>query len=494
MGASTDRDHFDEEEFTRFEHKLAQSLRALRAVLARPGFGVGAASLGAELELNLVDKTGAANPINRAVLAGTVDPRITLEVDRFNLEVNSRPVMLAGRPFTALAADLDDALVELRRSAAGHGAGVVAVGILPTLTEADLTSAAMTDGKRYRALSAGLKRLRQSAFPVRIEGRDPLVTSFDDVTLEGANTSFQVHLRVDPSEFARSFNAAQLAIAPVLAIAGNSPLFLGHRLWDETRVALFRQSVDDRMFAETDDWRPSRVSFGHGWVRQGAYEQFAESVALHAPILPVLGDEDPLAVAQAGGTPELRELRLHHGTTWPWTRAVYDDAGGGHLRIELRALPAGPTTVDMVANAAFLVGLVCGLRDHADELVVGCTFGQARRNFYEAARHGPDAQLLWPDAAGGPVRPLPARELCARLLPVAHAGLTRHGVQSDEITRWLDIIAERALSGRTGARWQARLYDRLRERQTVPEATRALLAHYRPLSEEGTPVARWDLP
>jgi len=320
------------------------------------------------------------------------------------------------------------------------------------------------------------------------------VTAFDDVTLEGANTSFQVHLRVDPADFARSFNAAQLAIAPVLAIAGNSPLFLGRRLWDETRVALFRQSVDDRMSAETDDWRPSRVSFGHGWCRQGAYEQLAESVALHAPLLPVLTDEDPVAVAAAGGTPALRELRLHHGTTWHWTRAVYDDASGGHLRIELRALPAGPTTADMVANAAFLVGLVCGLREQADDLVVGCTFGQARRNFYEAARFGPDAQLLWPDVAGGPVRPVPATELCARLLPVAEAGLARQGVASDEITRWLDIVAERAASGRTGARWQTRLYDRLRERSTLPEATRALLARYRPLSEQGTPVARWELP
>src|SRR5205814_10054671 len=125
------------------------------------------------------------------------------------------------------------------------------------------------------------------------------------------------------------------------------------------------------------------------------------------------------AVAHAGGMPALRELRLHHGTIWRWTRAVYDAAQGGHLRIEMRALPAGPTVTDMVANAAFLVGLVRGIRDQADQLVIGCTFGQARRNFYEAARHGPDAELLWPDTPGGYAHPGGARELCARMAPAA---------------------------------------------------------------------------
>jgi hypothetical protein len=327
---------------------------------------------------------------------------------------------------------------------------------------------------------------------VRIEGKDVLETSFDDVTLEGANTSFQVHLRVPPADFARTFNAAQLAVAPVLAIAGNAPLFLGRRLWDETRVALFRQSVDDRIAASADDWRPSRVSFGHGWLRQGAYEEFAESVALHAPLLPILTDEDPLAVARAGGTPALRELRLHHGTTWHWTRAVYDGAAGGHLRVEMRALPAGPTVADMVANAAFLLGLVCGLRDEADDLVIGCTFGQARRNFYEAARRGPDAELLWPETPGGPARLISARALCARLLAVARRGLAQQGVADDEIARWLDIVEQRAASGLTGARWQARLYDRLRERLPPLEAAHALLAQYRSRSDAGLPVHTWS--
>ena len=83
--------------------------------------------------------------------------------------------------------------------------------------------------------------------------------------------------------------------------------------------------------------------------------------------------------------PTLAELRLHQGTVWLWNRPVYDNLGGGHLRIEMRALPAGPTAVDMVANAAFLIGLAEGLRPHINELLPGLPFPRAEYNFYRAA-------------------------------------------------------------------------------------------------------------
>src|SRR6185295_670300 len=156
------------------------------------------------------------------------------------------------------------------------------------------------------------------------------------------------------------------------------------RLWEETRVALFRQATDDRRDPSVE-WRPARVSFGHGWVRHGALELFAESVLQHAPLLPIASDEDARARVRAGDVPELVELRLHQGTIWRWNRAVYDPTAGGHLRIELRALPAGPSLPDMLANAAFLLGLTLALAPDAERLVTALTFGQARLNFYAAA-------------------------------------------------------------------------------------------------------------
>jgi hypothetical protein len=130
--------------------------------------------------------------------------------------------------------------------------------------------------------------------------------------MEGANTSLQFHLRVNPADFARMYNAAQLVTGPVLAVSSNSPFLLGRRLWDETRwpSSVRRWMTAARAHAST---KPARVSFGQGWVREGALELFAEAVALHPPLLPVLGPESPLARLKQGALPRLDELRLHQG-------------------------------------------------------------------------------------------------------------------------------------------------------------------------------------
>ena len=212
------------------------------------------------------------------------------------------------------------------------------VGILPTLEAEDLQLAALSDAPRYRALNNGLRRLRQEPFRIRIHGADPLELAADDVGLEGANTSFQVHLRVDPDRFSDHFNAAQLAIGPVLAVAGNSPTFLGHRLWQETPVALFKQAVDDRDATGRSSRRLSRVAFGTGWTRGGPLELLEESVRLHEPVLPVVGAEQPLdrlGEDEGAGVPALEELRLHQGTVWRWNHHNFYRAAQFGLGAEL---------------------------------------------------------------------------------------------------------------------------------------------------------------
>src|SRR6266496_1929234 len=290
MGTNIDREAFDEVDDARFQQRLEQCLSTLGELLERPGFGVGPATIGAELELFLVDEMARPLPHNQAVRAAAADARVIIDLPR------------------------------------------------------------------YRALNRRLRLLRHDPFHLRITGADPLELASDDVALEGAATSFQVHLRVDPADFARSYNAVQAATAPVLAVAGNSPTLLGHRLWEETRIPLCKQSIDDRDGRGLRR-RPARVAFGTGWLRGGPLGLFAEGVRLHQPLVPVLGDHDPLARGDEGHAPPLEELRVHQGTVWRWNRAVYDPACRGHLRIEMRALPAGPTVIDMLANAAFLVGL-----------------------------------------------------------------------------------------------------------------------------------------
>ena len=367
------------------------------------------------------------------------------------------------------------------------------VGILPTLRDEDLHRGAITDVPRYRALDWSLRRVRAEPFEIEIRGRDPepLRVVRDNIVMEGANTSFQVHLRVDPGDYVRSFNAAQLATAPVLAAAGNSPLFLGRVLWEETRIALFEQAADDRD-APARERLVSRVAFGTDWLRGSVLELFEESVRHHEPLLPIRGDQDPLAALAGGGVPRLDELRLHQGTVWRWNRAIYDSGYGGHLRIELRPLPAGPTVVDMLANAAFLLGLTLALAPDAEDWTERLLFARAHANFYEAARLGLEAELSWPGPDGDPER-VGAAELVPRLLPEARRGLVTAGVDAAEADRLLGVIADRVAAGQTGAVWQRRALAALEGRVGREQAMGALLERYLELQAGGEPVHTWPV-
>jgi len=179
--------------------------------------------------------------------------------------------------------------------------------------------------------------------------------------MEACNTSFQIHLQTDPAEFAAHYNMAQAITAPVLAVAVNSPLLFGHRLWHETRVALFQHSTDARSRSQLARSHPTRVSFGDGWLEHSVIALFHEQISRFRPIMITQPDEDPFQVLARGEIPQLSALRMHNSTVWRWNRAIYDPSAGGHLRIEMRALPAGPTVTDMLANAAFLIGLTLWL-------------------------------------------------------------------------------------------------------------------------------------
>jgi hypothetical protein len=494
VGLAIEREQFEDREYQDFAHRLDECLLALKALLERPGFGEGPRSLGAELEFYLLDEAGRPLLSNREVLAETVDPRMTVELNRFNLECNLRHGPLAGRPFDALGHELEDAVDELRRAASLRGGRVAMIGILPTLVPGDLQPEVMTDTARFRALSSALSRLRQEPFQLDIGGEEPLSMPCNDVTFEGAATSLQLHLRVAPGDFARIYNAMQMATAPALAISCNSPILLEHRLWEETRVALFKQAVDHRNYREHGERRAARVSFGTRWVERGALELFEENVRLHEPLLPVLGEEDPAACLRAGDVPRLDEIRLHQGTVWRWNRAIYDPAGGGHLRIEMRALPAGPSIPDMLANAAFLVGLGLGLAPDMPDWIRGMDFDDAHSNFYRAAQQGLGAELVWPPSPGETAVSRDARELVLRLIPTAQTGLEDAGVEADQARSLLTVIEERTRCGMTGAAWQRLSLAALEARGLSRRAAlHGVLERYLEHSSSGLPVHRWPV-
>jgi hypothetical protein len=176
---------------------------------------------------------------------------------------------------------------------------------------------------------------------------------------------------------------------------------------------------------------------------------------------------------------------------WRWNRAIYDPALGGHLRIEMRALPAGPTVIDMLANTAFLVGLSCWLAEQDQRWTWTLSFERAEHGFYRAAQHGLAAELDWPFGHRGQPRTLTAAELVPELLPAAQEGLVSAGVTAAEADHLLGVIAARVANGQTGAVWQRRMLATLEPRLGREHALAAMLERYLAYAATEQPVHTW---
>ncbi len=479
--------NFTDADYHEFSVRLNVQLQELREQIKNPSFNREHYTLGAELEVYLIDENCSPVCLNEELLKLANCPALTPEINRYNLEINLTPVEAKGAtPFAALEKEMREILTMLEGHAQSLQANVIPIGILPTLEKKHLSEEYMTNRTRYHALKKSLCGGSQKRYKININGKDNLTLEGEGVSVEGANTSFQIHLRLPYDDFANYFNAAQLTAPLVLALSANSPLVLGRRLWQESRIALFKQSVD---FRERGDlrWRqPSRVSFGHGWVRKEAWELFAENVALYEPLLPILYDDNgPDSVS-------FPELRLHNGTVWPWNRAVYEPKEGGHLRIEFRALPAGPTIVDMLANTALTIGLTLSLMDSMDYYVSRLPFHFAEYNFYRSAQDGLEAKLIWPNVGRGGFQERPIIDIIEEFLPAARDGLKRLGAVSEDNDRLWKIIEERFEKRITGAKWQLDRFEHYNKSCTVEESCYRMLVDYRENMMRGKQVASWN--
>jgi len=492
MGLSIKQSEFTPEEFDRFAAKVRTDLTALTRLLDRPGFGEGESSIGAEVEFYIVSPDLRVQPINTELAASVQDPQLTVELNRFNLEYNLSPQAFNGAPFARTEQELLEAMQRINRHAAPLNGQLVPIGILPTLRQSDMGAKVMTDEPRYHALSNALIQQRGEPFSIHIGGNDVIDLEADDVTMEGATTSFQLHWRVPAERFADYFNAVQLVTPIALALASNSPSLFGHHLWDETRIALFKQSVDSRSPNHRTWKHPPRVYYGNGWARS-AWELFAASASLYPPILPLMSEEDPMAVIDRGEVPELAELRLHHGTTWPWNRAIFDHTDGGHLRIEIRSMPAGPTAVDMCANGLFVIGAALAVLEDIRHLTSILPFHYTEHNFYRAAKYGIGADIIWPHKDQVQLQDTPLLNVARDLLPRAREALQRTAVDEAEIHRLLGIIEGRIQNRMTGARWQRQVTESFFRSETTDEAFKSMLSLYMGNQKTNTPLHEWTL-
>ena len=490
MGDFNVTSYRDEEQLRLFSRALLRDVQALEHMEKEGLLETDRQRIGAEQEMFLVDRAMRPANLGGRMLEILQDDHFTPELAQFNLEFNLDPLDLGGDCLAALERQNLALLHKARAAARELGGDVVMVGILPTLEPEDLSLDNMTPNPRYFALNDALARLRGGPFRLRIKGIDDLQLTHDNIMLEACNTSYQVHLQVPADQFPKYYNLAQLVSGPVMACAVNSPVLFSKRLWRETRLALFQQSVDTRGDATPRRELQPRVSFGTSWVKDSVLELYREDIGRFRTLIGAESYEDPYEALEAGRAPKLDALRLHTGTVYRWNRACYGISDGkAHLRIENRLLPAGPTVIDEVANAALWIGLMQGAATEIGDPRELMDFDDAKNNLLAAARLGMDAQMHWIDGRSYPVHQL----LLDHLLPIAQRGLDASGVDEADCHRLLDVIRDRIKKERTGARWMLFSAAQMRKESSVAETVTALVNCTIRHQETETPLADWPL-
>ena len=445
MGQEINSSSFQQRDFEQFHQRLTTETHLLGEMLRDGKLEKSDPVGGYELEAWLIDASGNPAPQNVQFLQTLADPDVVAELATFNVELNGPPEALTAHALSRMQQSLETNWLNCMRTAESMGLQLLVSGILPTIRRGDLSLENMSQLKRYVALNQQILRLRgDKPIDLHIEGNEILSLRHDDVMLESAATSFQIHLQVDARLAARYYNAAKIASAAIVAVSANSPFLFGRQLWEETRIPLFEQAVS---VGASD--RTKRVSFGFRYVENSIFEVFESNLQRYPVLLPMLSDDD---------AHKLSHLRLHNGTIWRWNRPLigFNADGQAHIRIEHRVVPAGPTHVDEFANAAFFYGLVSAFADAEIAPEVRLPFSACRSNFYAAAKEGMGAEVEWLDGERGDLR-----TLCLDvLLDQAREGLALLGIDHHEAAYYLDVIRQRLKTGQTGAAWQRKWVER----------------------------------
>ena len=437
MGDEISKDHFAPEDYQLFQQKLEVETEFVRALFAENRFDNQTHKLGYELELCLVDGDGSPAPLNKQILEKANNPLFTYELAKYNLEINGNAFDLVPGVFEGIENDLSTLYAQVQRAATDFGINVGLFGVLPSLRPEHLNSDHyMSDLFRYHLLDQRLMEMRERPVHLELRGNDHLTLEKNGVMLEALSTSLQTHWQIPFNEAVDSYNAALWASMVMLAASANSPLVMGKRCWQESRIAIFKQAVDTRNPQEIEDAIIPRVHFGKGYIT--SWLELFEDNDYYSPILPETRDT---------AVEKLHHFNFHNGTIWRWVRPILGCVDGiYHLRLELRVTPSGPTEIDTMANMVFFIGLIEGLKQRPDDLT-RIPFDVLEEDFYTVAREGLSARVSWCHGEMDSIRDI----ILESAIPLALAGLRQLGIESS--AHWLDIVEARIRSGQTGANW-----------------------------------------
>jgi len=442
MGQEIRQSTFTELDQKEFAKKLREETEILRDWFKKKAFLDRSDHCGLELEGWILDKEGNPFPENQKLIPGVNDPQVVPEISKFNFEINSRPQKLEGKFLLALEEDLRGVWNKCQSEAQKMNLDVAAIGILPTVNDDHLQMKNMSAMTRYQALNAEcLKHRGHKPFEIDIKGDEELKLSKDDVMLEAAATSLQVHLQTTQEEAADLYNLSLILSAPMVAVSANAPTLYGKKLWQETRIPIFEQSVQLPAFKGIDGDMIERVTFGNGYINE-MMDLFEENLKFPV-LLPYVCDKDPSW---------LSHLRLHNGNIWRWNRPIIGlESGTPHLRIEHRVNSAGPSIIDVVANVGLYIGMSKALLTKASELVKQIDFKTAKENFYKASKDGLNATLKWKGEE------VSTKDLLLNeLIPLAKEALKELGCDDKTIgTYFDDVLIPRTETGKNGAAWQS---------------------------------------
>ncbi len=477
MGQEVRSHIYQPADFQRFQQQLAVETRLLEQLIIQGACSERSPVAGFEIEAWLLDDEMRPAPCNAAYLSSFNNPLASAELAKFTIELNTPPAPLMDKALTRLNEDLLSTWQQADRHARNMQLQLLMIGTLPTLRQDDLHLGNMSDMNRYRALNEQVLKSRNKPIHLDIVGHEHLKIDHYDVMLEAAATSFQLHLQCPLSLTVHYYNASILASAPLVALCANAPFMFGNDLWHESRIPLFEQAVAAGGLGGAAYGPLWRVSFGSDFARHSIFECFAENLAHFPVLLPEYFVTEP---------ENFQHLRLHNGTIWRWNRPLvgFDDNGTPHIRIEQRTPSAGPTVIDTIANAAFFYGLCQNLCEQLQTQRTLLPFAQAKDNFYQAARHGLETQIVWLNEQKQRLPQLLENEL----LPRAALGLQSLHINAADITLYLDIIRQRVASLQNGSTWQYRFM------QKYPGDFVAMTRCYLDNQRRNRPVGEWDTP
>ncbi len=488
MGEHNVHSSIDQKNKAGFIKHLLDDIKALEIMLEQNLIEDDIVRIGAEQEFCLVDRNW--RPANNAMemLKTINDSHFTTELAKFNLEINLDPLELKKDCFSQVENEINRLLNKAKEAGIDSETKILLTGILPTISKRHLELEYMTPNPRYSALNAILRLQRGTDFELHIRGVDELSIHHDSVLFEACNTSFQMHLQVPPQDFISSYNWAQAISGPILGICTNSPLLFGRELWSETRIALFRQSLDIRSASHALKDRRARVSFSDHWAYGSVAQIFKNDIAEHKVVISRDIAVNSLSELKKGNIPKLQALNLHNGTVYRWNRPCYGVGGGKpHVRIENRYIPSGPTVLDEIANFAFWAGVMVGRPTKFDNMPACMDFRDVKANFIKAARMGKDTILQWMGNSIS-VQDLIIKEL----LPIAHSGLEKANVDKEDRKRLLSVIESRA-KGITPSVWNIKNYRLLRKNMKIDSALRALTKTMYENQQHGSPIHEWPM-